>query len=460
MTYEASEVSKHSGRPIELFRYVGTYETFRYTSSQAPIDFQAPDEVASHTYTPLAMQRSALNNATQNDDNAEVSIDMPVSTDIIAIYGFQISPPALECTIFRGHNPGEFIRAWSGQVENISVVKGTASIRVPSDLASALSADFPNVYFQGPCNHTLFDARCGIDVADWSATQEITVIDGKTITVDDVPDELDGLLIGGDALLPSGERRMIISQIGSIITINYPFAGAEVGDDLIIAAGCDLAHLGDCKTKFDNTQRFGGFPYIPSKNIFNSGLEPGKNVFDNSETCFPLPNPWTLKIAYMWTAPNNLTSYIPLYDFNLPQFATGMPNGKTLNKGHNISIGSMAGGAGATTIPGTAIVLENAIRDNNYPDASPGGPMVGFRRIYQSPGLLLGFEYYFFFPIDPDAVDRNVNWNLQFGAGSFMGVPEASRGGVVSVHDALDNVIVSFSRNPEQLFPFNVNFTY
>lgn len=339
MTYVASEQSKHDGKPIELFRYVGTYQTFRYTSSQAPIDFQAPDEVASHTYLPLNMKRSGFNNATQNDDNAEITIDMPVSTDIVAIYGFQISPPALELTIFRGHNPGEFVQAWNGDVENISVVKGTATIRVPSKLAAALSADFPNVYYQGPCNHNLFDARCGIDIADWSATQEISVIDGKEITLDDMPDALDGKLIGGDAILTSGERRMITLQIGPIITINYPFAGAVVGDNLILAAGCDLAYLGDCDTKFNNTERFGGFPFIPPKNIFNGGLEPGKDVADAS--CLPdIFNGvyWSIEVYIEATA-----TEIPSFNLGIP-LTTYRPNpgGKIMR---DLSSGFAGGGS-------------------------------------------------------------------------------------------------------------------
>jgi len=297
MTYEASEQSKHDGRPVELFKYEGTYANFYYTSGPLLVNFEGND------YVPLrAMRRSAINNATQNDDNAEVTVEMPVSTDIIAIYGFQISPPELTLTIYRGHNPGEYVRYWSGNVENIQVVKGTATIRVPSQLAAALSADFPNVYFQTPCNHDLYDARCGVVYDDWSIAATITAIAANAITIDDVG-ILDGQLVGGEAVLASGERRMITAQAGNVITVNYPFAGASVTDAVIIAAGCDLAYQGDCKVKFDNTKRFGGFPYIPPKNIFASGLEPGKDVADVS--CIPyIPyfEGWYVEYLVSWSA--------------------------------------------------------------------------------------------------------------------------------------------------------------
>ena len=286
MTYAASEASKHGGKPIELFRYEGTYQNFYYTSGQKVVSFQAPDEGAPNDYIPLAMKRSAVPQATQDDDNAEVTIEMPVSTDIVAIYGFQISPPKLSLTIFRGHTPGEYVRYWSGDVENIQVARGTATVLVPSGLASALSADFPNVYYQTPCNHTLFDPRCGVPAADWTVDTAITAVAGVSVTVASIG-AFTGKLLGGDALLPSGERRMIVAQAGNVLTLNYPFADANVTDAITIMTGCDLAWAGDCKLRYNNTRRFGGFPFIPPKNIFRTGLEPGKDVAD--EACLP-PN--------------------------------------------------------------------------------------------------------------------------------------------------------------------------
>lgn len=284
MTYQASEASKHDGKPVELFRYEGTYQNFYYTSGQKVISFQAPDEASPNDYIPLAMKRSGVPQTTQDDDNAEVTIEMPVSTDLVAIYGFQISPPALFLTIYRGHAPGEYVRYWSGEVENIQVARGTATVRVPSGLASALSTDFPNVYYQTPCNHTLFDPRCGVAPEDWTVTTSIDAIDGVNVTVDDIG-TLDDMMLGGDALLPSGERRMIVAQTGNVITLNYPFASADPTDAITLMTGCDLAWAGDCKLRYDNTRRFGGFPFIPPKNIFRTGLEPGKDVSD--ESCLP-----------------------------------------------------------------------------------------------------------------------------------------------------------------------------
>lgn len=290
MTYLESEVSVHGGKPVELFRYAGTYQTFRYTSAPKVISFQADDEAEAFDYLPIAMKRSTVKHITQDDDGGEVTIDMPVKTDIITAYGFQIAPPELKLTVFRMHNPGEYIRYWHGHVENISVAKGVATIRVPSEFAAALNADFPNVFFQGPCNHNLYDARCKVDPALWSFATQVTSINGNEVKVASIGG-LSGKLIGGDAVLNSGERRTIVSENGADETgqrfmVKYPFAGIQVGDGITVMAGCDLSWNGDCDTRFDNTINFGGFPFIPNVNVFSSGLEPGKNLADG-EPCLP-----------------------------------------------------------------------------------------------------------------------------------------------------------------------------
>jgi len=289
MAYQDDEASVHGGKPIELFKYEGTYVSFYYTSGPRVITFNGDD------YIPLNTERSSISITTQNDDNSEVTVSMPVGTDIISIYGFQISPPDLQLTIYRGHNAGEFIRYWRGAVDNINVERGTASLRVPSTLAAAMASDLPNVFYQGPCNHTLFDSRCKVSLDDWSYMTSIVSAIGKLVTVDNIG-TLDEQLIGGELVLVSGERRMITSQVGNLITITYPFAKAEPDDVVTLVAGCDLAHLGDCKVKFDNTINFGGFPYIPTKNIFATGLKAGINAVDDN-TCFPNPGGNTIMVV-------------------------------------------------------------------------------------------------------------------------------------------------------------------
>lgn len=313
MTYQETELSKHDARPTELFKFEGTYENFYYTSGPVPVTFQT------HLYIPQPLRRSEIKTGSQNDDNLEVTIEMPVSMDIIAIYGFQISPPKLKLTIYRFHDIAEPIQYWSGPVENIQVSKGTATIRVPSEVASALTADFPNVYFQSPCNNVLYDERCKVSYNANSQATVVSAIDKTLVEVATIG-TLDGKLIGGEALLVSGERRTIVGQTGKVLTLNYPFSFAQVTDGVVIAAGCDLAWAGDCKTKFDNQLNHTGFNFIPSENVFQDGLEPGQDVADLSCPA-PVFEGWTWEWMFVSRQNNGgATPDLQIYNVSTPGY--------------------------------------------------------------------------------------------------------------------------------------------
>lgn len=64
------------------------------------------------------------------------------------------------------------------------------------------------------------------------------------------------------------ERRSILDQTGTTLTLDRPFAYLVAGDDLEIYAGCDWKNT-TCNTKFGNTQRFGGHPDAPDNNPMN-----------------------------------------------------------------------------------------------------------------------------------------------------------------------------------------------
>lgn len=74
------------------------------------------------------------------------------------------------------------------------------------------------------------------------------------------------------ALPTNGIRRSILAHEGGQLLLDTPLltellAGAKVS----VFAGCDKART-TCQGKFGNAKRFGGFPFIPIKNIYESGL--------------------------------------------------------------------------------------------------------------------------------------------------------------------------------------------
>lgn len=294
MSYLSTEASKHGGKPKELYKFEGTYADFFYTSNGEKVRY--PDDLTGDWYLPIAIRRSEINCGTQEDDGLDITIELSVKNEIVQIYGFQSSPPKLDLTIFRFHDIADVAQYWTGPINDIQVANGVATIRSPSTLSAALDTNVPNFYFQAPCNHVLYDARCKVDYDLWSDSATVTDVTGRVITIDSVG-TLDGKLVGGEIIVASGERRMITAQNLGELIVNFPFAEIAVNDIVTIAAGCDLAYEGDCKLKFNNNSNFGGFPFIPASNPFKDGIDPSIVPLPDN-TCLPSPPGWTMKMFH------------------------------------------------------------------------------------------------------------------------------------------------------------------
>lgn len=268
MAYLDFEVSQHGGRPVELFEFVGTYETFRYTSADRDLDKDG------YGYTAVSIKRSAVKAGTQEDDNLDLSVELPASLDIVKAYAFNVTPPKLHLNIWRIHrDTGDFILYWTGPVLNISVSNGTATMRIPSVMSLALQGDLPSVYYQTPCNHVLGDRRCMVDLADYTVETTAAFAEDVIVSVLSLGGKPEGFFNAGEIVnAVTSERRMVIAQTGQFLTVNFPFAKLWPGAPVRMVAGCNHAYDGDCRTKFNNNRRYGGFPLIPTENPFSSGI--------------------------------------------------------------------------------------------------------------------------------------------------------------------------------------------
>jgi len=208
---------------------------------------------------------------------------------------------------------------------------------------------------------------------------------------------------------------------------------------------------------FKDTRTTAGAIYLPIPAAEMSEVPCGQPEFNNP--CSPLPSPWKLKLSYIWTAPNDLSGYKPVYGFPSPQDWVG-PNGGIVEKGKDLPLDGFGGSLdGPKAIPGTDIILDVYYPDNQYPNGDPGDPIMGWRRIMAG-GYCYGLEYYFCAPVSSAPEDRIVHWQVQFGTDTFMGVPSEERGGTITAELPDGTILTTFVRNPTQLFPFDLDFSY
>jgi len=272
------ETSVHDSDPVELYQFLGSYKNYFYTSAAEPYLFEG------NTYIPLPdLSRNSVKAGTNTEENAAVKVTMPVTAEIIADYGFQTTPPRLLLNLIRIYRdllPYEtnYRVYWRGPVTNISIKGRKATLDVPSIFSSVLGASCPSFYFQSPCNHVLYDPQtCGVPRVDNSVSTTVLQVlaGGQVVRMNSygafTPDEF----VGGEIYIPSqNERRMIIgADVGNgQLTVNYPFGRIGEGTPVQFTRGCDHAWKGHCKTRYNNTARFGGHPLVPPVNLFESGF--------------------------------------------------------------------------------------------------------------------------------------------------------------------------------------------
>lgn len=268
MAYNDDEISATSGRPLELYTFAGTYNTYRMTSA----GFQITS--GGSNFIPTPIKRSRLKVSTQEQSEAALEIEIPFDHPLVREYAYENAPPNLTMTLRRCHESDfdDTVLLWNGRVTSFTVEGRLAKLRVPALFSYVLEGNTPTPRFQAPCNHVLYDARCGVDPAAHQHTTTVLSIVGNNVTVASLPfapnEAAAGMMIS-----PSGESRMVISNIGTAVVLSYSFAGLEIGQSVTIRKGCDHAFEGHCKTRFSNGARFGGFPLVPARNPFTSTLE-------------------------------------------------------------------------------------------------------------------------------------------------------------------------------------------
>ena len=273
-SFDTYETSVDSSRPIEIYKFAMGSTTWTYTSWSQEVTVSALDYVA----TPI--KRSRIVQAT-DQKTRNVTVTVPSENPFAAQY-INISPgETASLTIIR-LQPDESpsfntqVMIFKGTVQSVSFPRDgyTAEIVVRS-IESAKNQILPRVTYAGMCSHSLYDEGCGVDpglfnvtgpIASGGATAEITLTGANA--------EADGYWTGGYVTALSGTQdfRFVVKHVGNVLTLLLPFAADITGLNAQVFAGCDHVATGHCAGKFENVLEFGGFPFVPNKNIFNSGL--------------------------------------------------------------------------------------------------------------------------------------------------------------------------------------------
>ena len=121
MSFIGDETSVDNGRPIELYRFVGSLDVYAYTSGNRAVTYNT------ETFRPIPITRSSIKLGDVTEKN-ELKVSLPITTKLVIDYGFDIPPPELTLEIYRVHGETGTVQPWfKGSV----VSACTALLRLP-----------------------------------------------------------------------------------------------------------------------------------------------------------------------------------------------------------------------------------------------------------------------------------------------------------------------------------------
>lgn len=187
----------------------------------------------------------------------------PGQTATLTIQAYHRNDPATEVkVIYKG-----VIRS-VGFTQNAS--KSALSLAPIND---ALDKQIPERTYQAACNNVLFDTDCKISAGSHSHTNIVSAILDNVVTVTGLLSAKgDGWSTGGYVSYGTYDYRLILEQDGDDLILVLPFHANVTGQTVTVYAGCDHS-IGVCNSKFSNEINFGGCPYVPTKNIFMTGIK-------------------------------------------------------------------------------------------------------------------------------------------------------------------------------------------
>ncbi len=271
MTFSEFEVSPDSGRPIEIYEFKLGNDRFRYTNVERDFEFQ------SDTYQSVPVSRSRITSSYDSKDS-QVNIELPGDNIFARLYIGIIPGEFPEVTIRQLHRndpDAEAVFVFQGFVSTV----GFSEDLRQADLACRPSTSssgriIPRHTFQGLCNHSLYDPRCTVLEPTFEENVTVEGVDNRELTVDSGQLSTEVAEFWTAGFIEFGnEFRTIVAQSTRVMTLDFPFLNDPTGETIRILPGCDHLIASDCDLTYANIVNHGGYPYVPTKDPFGTGLD-------------------------------------------------------------------------------------------------------------------------------------------------------------------------------------------
>lgn len=266
-------LERRGGAPQECYRFHrGGTKIAEWTSGDV-----ARTTTDGGSFTPASITREQTEgDGDQSNTALKVSLSLG-DAEVAAITDlYKDGPPAapVELSLYRVHRgSGDARRIFYGDIAGAEITNGMMTLNVQPKHA-ALQHPILRQLWQGPCNNQLGDAFCGVNLDSFAVAGTIDTIsdDGLTVDVSEADAFDDGYFAAGGKLIFGSYVGFITAHTDATLTLFRRVPGLIAGSSVTLYPGCDRTYA-TCNTTFSNAARHMGFPLIPTRNPFTSGVE-------------------------------------------------------------------------------------------------------------------------------------------------------------------------------------------
>lgn len=223
---------------------------------------------AGQTYMAIPFQRETIDRSMDNViDTCEISLG-DGDYDKLAYLSQGFDFRGADVTIFKISYPDSLeddtIKSISfmGYINSCSYSDGVFSFSLNTRLPNI---EVPNRTCQLCCNSEFGDSECGISLEETN----VELATGSTSSNILLPSTYETNYWKDGVIFIKGESRLILSNEGNKIVVNYSFLQSDIkgGMEATLICGCDKTKE-TCQNRFNNMKNFSGFPAIPFENVY------------------------------------------------------------------------------------------------------------------------------------------------------------------------------------------------
>jgi hypothetical protein len=244
---------------VELYAFNSASSQFLLTPHEFDVDLDG------NLYASLSIERNELALGAEAARSA-LELKLPPDCDLVRhLLATSLTGDTTSVTLRIGRRDtwGDYWwlsgTRWMGRVLGVEIADDVARVRCESAQVSLKRIGLRRLYSR-KCSHVLYSSACG--ATPMTASAFVSNSYGRSVELDGgVPGSVSGGVAGGWLQTPEGARH---------VELLYPVA-IEPGIEVLLTVGCDHS-MQTCASRFANLDNYGGFPAIPSKNPFSTGV--------------------------------------------------------------------------------------------------------------------------------------------------------------------------------------------